>query len=211
MAEGSETVSQAGGNHADGGAKMMQLIMAICGASFVFVGGFCLVYAVWIVVANGTDPAELNNHITNGASPLIAFFLANSAAMVLILSGICAGLLGTNLMGKSVSVTAQTIGERDRRLLEPLITGANEEAISQYVRISSLTGLTGFFTKLGFTGLPLATAGLGVLLIFLAIFQDGTIASDLMDLAKLVIGAFIGSFVQRKVGKSGSSLPEDNL
>ena len=191
--------------------NITQLAMTLCGAALVIVGGFCLVYAVWIVVGAQAPDTNVQNFLEYEMSPVMAFFLAHNDAMMLLIAGIGAGLVGTNLMGKSISINAQTIAERDRRLLEPLIENANEEAISQYVRISSLTGLTGFFTKLGFTGLPLATAGLGVLLIFLAILEDSTISTDLMDLAKLVIGAFIGSFVQRKVGKSGSTLPEDNL
>lgn len=193
------------------GISHTQFLMTYCGAGLVLVGGFCLVYAVWTVVEAGHSGEVLETFMAAGIGPFTAFFLANSAAMVLMIAGIIAALLRTFLMRKSIAASAQTIANRDRMLLEPLIAGSKKDAISQYVRISSLTGVTGFFTKLGFTGLPLVTAALGVLLILLAIFESGETSAQLMDLAKLVIGAFIGSFVQRKVEKSGSDLPEDNV
>ena len=113
-----------------------------------------------------------------------------------------------------MQASAKTIPDEDRDLLNPLILRGNEGAINQYMRLSSLTGGSGFFAKLGFTGLPLVTAALGILLIGLAMFShDEETTSDLMDLSKLVIGAFIGSFVQRKVEQSkdgGSKRPEDS-
>jgi hypothetical protein len=61
--------------------------------------------------------------------------------------------------------------------------------------LSSLSGTTGTATKLGLTGLPLATVGLTIFFSVIAIFGvDG-----FLDLAKLTLGAFIGSFVQRNI------------
>jgi hypothetical protein len=63
------------------------------------------------------------------------------------------------------------------------------------VRLSSLSGATGTATKLGLTGLPLATVGLTIFFSAISIFG----AQGFLDLAKLTLGAFIGSFVQRAV------------
>src|SRR4051794_27472114 len=51
------------------------------------------------------------------------------------------------------------------------------------------------FTKLGLTGLPLATISLTIIFSLLATANPGTF----LDLAKLTLGAFIGSYVQRNV------------
>jgi hypothetical protein len=64
--------------------------------------------------------------------------------------------------------------------------------------LRSLTDFTGTFTKLGLTGLPLATIGLTIF--FALLFMYST-EKDYMDLAKLTLGAFIGSFVQKQVGE----------
>ena len=47
---------------------------------------------------------------------------------------------------------------KTEQLLEDLIRDGNEKGIDQYVRLSNLSGTTGAATKLGLTGLPLATA-----------------------------------------------------
>ncbi len=82
----------------------------------------------------------------------------------------------------------------DRALLEPMIMNGDEKAIDQYVRVSSLSGSTGVATKLGLTGLPLITVALTLVFSSLELYRPG---AGFMDLAKLTLGAFIGSFVQR--------------
>jgi hypothetical protein len=86
-----------------------------------------------------------------------------------------------------------TIPQNDRKLLEELIRNENTKAIELYVRLASLGGPTGTATKLGLTGLPLATIGLTLFFSIVAIF----VPTGFLDLAKLTLGAFIGSFVQR--------------
>ena len=51
---------------------------------------------------------------------------------------------------------------------------------------------------LGLTGLPLATIGLTI---FFALMYAYGGLEPFMDLAKLTLGAFIGSFVQKQVGE----------
>lgn len=122
--------------------------------------------------------------------------LANTG--VLIFAAIGAMLLlaifyaGTRIIISAIRT--DVIPERDRQLLEPLISSANDRAIEQYVRLSSLTGMTGTATKLGLTGLPLLTVALTLIFSALEIY---TPQGGFLDLAKLTLGAFIGSFVQR--------------
>jgi hypothetical protein len=86
----------------------------------------------------------------------------------------------------------RTIPPEDRALLEELIRSENTKAVELYVRLSSLGGPTGTATKLGLTGLPLATIALTIFFAIIALFS-----APFLDLAKLTLGAFIGSFVQR--------------
>ena len=74
------------------------------------------------------------------------------------------------------------------------------ESIDQYVRLCSLSGFTGTFTKLGLTGLPLTTVALTLIFAALALLPtDPESQKSFFDLTKLTLGAFIGSFVQRQV------------
>jgi hypothetical protein len=93
-----------------------------------------------------------------------------------------------------LAVRKDVILESDRQLLEEAIRAGNEKEIDQYVRLSSLTGATGFATKLGLTGLPLITVALTLIFAALNIYTKEV---GFMDLTKLTLGAFIGSFVQR--------------
>jgi hypothetical protein len=72
------------------------------------------------------------------------------------------------------------------------------EPVDQYVRLRSLSGMSGTFTKLGVTGLPLVTVFLTLLFSLVSLLPIAR-AENFLDLAKLTLGAFIGSFVQRQV------------
>jgi hypothetical protein len=117
-----------------------------------------------------------------------------AGAMVLMASGI-------KLLGAAGQTTATVIPDHDRDLLAPLILEANAKGIEQYVVLSSLSGFTGTFQKIGFTGLPLATV-LVTLIFSLLSFAN----PEFLELAKLTLGAFIGSFVQK--GRDAARLPE---
>jgi hypothetical protein len=119
--------------------------------------------------------------------------------MVVLIGLICA-LFGVRLFSKAGSLTSQVIRPEDRAFLVPLISSANKEAIGEYIRLASLSGFSGNFTKLGFTGLPLVTVALTLILLALAIvIADEEMRKGVFDLAKLMLGAFIGSFVQRNI------------
>ena len=115
------------------------------------------------------------------------------AVMMFVALG--AALIGVKTMVNDTSTPRIVIPPADRALLEQLIRDGNDKGIDQYVRLSSLSGTTGTATKLGLTGLPLATVGLTVFFAVIAIFK----VEGFLDLAKLTLGAFIGSFVQRNV------------
>lgn len=120
----------------------------------------------------------------------------------LLLFVICvvSGYIGYKILVASGASTENPIPPGNYRLLAPLITDGKAESIDQYVRLSSLSGFTGTFTKLGLTGLPLTTVGLTLVFAALSLLPIGAEEQkNFMDLTKLVLGAFIGSFVQRQV------------
>lgn len=118
----------------------------------------------------------------------------------MILAGIAvfSAVLGVGLVkagGLSASSPNAVINPVEWDAIREQVTGGNEDAITQYIRLTSLTGFTGTFTKLGIQGLPLATIGMTLFFSFLFFFKP-----EFIELAKLTLGAFIGSFVQKQVG-----------
>ncbi|MFG1268636.1 hypothetical protein V5F40_11790 [Xanthobacter sp. DSM 14520] len=132
----------------------------------------------------------LDAEIARYTSTLISQYLP--LVVLLIASFICA-LIGTRLLRSSGVVSTPVIAPQDYGILGPAISAGNDRAIDQFVRLSSLSGITGTFTKIGLTGLPLATIVLTILLAFGSIYNG-----QLLELAKLTLGAFLGSFVQRQ-------------
>jgi len=116
----------------------------------------------------------------------------------LLLCGIAmfGAVLGVSLLrigGLVGTEPNRVINEHEWQEIQKSVCHGDEGAVNLYVRLTGLTGITGFFTKLGLTGLPLATIGLTIF--FSVMFFN---SPEFMDLAKLTLGAFIGSFVQRQ-------------
>lgn len=115
-----------------------------------------------------------------------------------ISAAICT-VVGIRLLRAAGAVSQQVIPPQDFALLAPAIRDGNEKAISEYIRLSSLSGITGTFTKVGLTGLPLATIFLTIALSVFGVFNP-----KFFDLAQLTLGAFIGSYVQKRSELSDS-------
>jgi hypothetical protein len=128
-------------------------------------------------------------------------FLPKFDIFAIMLIGIIAALFAIRLFTKAGSLSSQVIRPEDRALLDPLIRDAKKEAINEYIRLASLTGFVGTFTKLGFTGLPLVTVALTLILLVISLLlhRDPDMQKSVFDMAKLMLGAFVGSFVQRNV------------
>jgi hypothetical protein len=113
--------------------------------------------------------------------------------------GIFAALLGVKLVragGASSSDPLPVVNPEEWSILSGAITN-RDDPIGEYIRLSSLTGATGFFRKLDLSGLPLATIALTL------VFALGMVAfptGKFYELTQLTLGAFIGSFVQKQVG-----------
>ena len=171
-------------------------IMSITGYLMLIVSAGLLVFLAWnhYRVPIITDRPEDGQLLT-------VWILQNFADDLLIFLGsIFLSVIGIKLLGAAGKGTPTTILPEDRELLEPLIKNANKDAINQYVVLSSLSGFTGTFQKIGFSGLPLATVTLTLVFSMLSFFEP-----EFLELAKLTLGAFIGSFVQK--GTDATKLP----
>ncbi|TBB44212.1 hypothetical protein ELH49_09290 [Rhizobium ruizarguesonis] len=121
-----------------------------------------------------------------------------ASPIICLICAFTCSILGVRLLNSSGAVATHVIAPQDYPLLGPAIAAGNADAIGQFIRLSSLSGATGTFTKIGLTGLPLATIVLTLILALLGIFND-----QFFDLAKLTLGAFLGSFVQRQAESVG--------
>lgn len=130
--------------------------------------------------------------------------------IMVVFIGIACAFFAIRLFSKAGSLTSSVIRPEDRRLLEPLISEPKKEAISEYIRLASLTGFSGTFTKLGFTGLPLATVVLTLILLGISLSPvDDDLRKGVFDMAKLTLGAFLGSFVQRNIEQERLTRTQD--
>jgi hypothetical protein len=167
-------------------AVLRNLPVSITGLLFVYISAFAFYFiGERLTDDNIVRAADLRGYIPE-----------------LILCGIAvfSALLGVRLVrvaGLTAAAPNPVINPQEWAMLCDQVKGGKEEAVTQYIRLTSLTGFTGVFTKLGLQGLPLATIGLTMFFSILY-FQDDAF----LDLAKLTLGAFIGSFVQKQVTAS---------
>jgi hypothetical protein len=122
-------------------------------------------------------------------------------SVLAFLMGIVAAFIGYALLRVAGTATKEVIPKQDKDLLNKMLEEGNHDGINEYIKLGSLSGVIGSFTKLGITGLPLATIGLTTFFSVLGLTPSGS-QGALFDLAKLTLGAFIGSYVQRQGSES---------
>lgn len=165
-------------------------ILALAGAVFIYGS----------VAAFGAVAVRLMRETGVGRGALLNSYIPE---LIIVAIGVFGALLGVMLL-RSVGLASaepnRVINREEWDVIHDKVKAGDEKAIDQYIRLTSLTGFTGAFTKLGLTGLPMATIALTLFFSVLAISYP-----VFMDLAKLTLGAFIGSFVQKQAtGSQGS-------
>jgi hypothetical protein len=153
------------------------------------------ILAPYIMAATGLKSPDLGLYFGDKAGSLANFFGFFAIHLILFLTVIISAIIGYRIITASGAANIQVIPQQDYPLLAPLVAEGKAEAIDQYVRLSTLSGFTGTFTQLGLTGLPLATIFLTLIFAGLTLVDS----ANFLDLTKLTLGAFIGSFVQRQV------------
>jgi hypothetical protein len=125
-------------------------------------------------------------------------------AILTLLAFLCF-LVSYNFFQSSGALATGIVAPLDREMIYDAVVSGKPEPIDQYIRLASLSGISGVFTKIGLNGLPLATI---LLVIFFALMSYGLnpgidhtskAFEAFLDLTKLTLGAFIGSYVQRTV------------
>ncbi|MEO0992300.1 MAG: hypothetical protein AAFX62_00685 [Pseudomonadota bacterium] len=172
------------------------------GMLMVAVGASCFAYVLYEVFRGSVFDVAIGPNQPGEADLLFILLTKFGPITYPIIVGTLSTVIGLVMMRSALSVSSKTIPDDDRKLLTELILKHEKDGIDQYIKLSSLLGSTGFFTKLGFTGLPLATVSLTLVLVGLSIYRapdDAKVEPNLLDMAKLTLGAFIGSFVQRKM------------
>jgi hypothetical protein len=169
------------------------------GIIFSLAAAIAFFYGIFSLIASSSQ-REVLQRGTGSVDVWRDVLLPYFGVLVVIFVGIACAFFALRLFSKAGSLTSQVIRPEDRRLLEPLICEPKREAISEYIRLASLSGFSGTFTKLGFTGLPLATVVLTLLLLGISVSPvDEETRKGVFDMAKLTLGAFLGSFVQRNI------------
>jgi hypothetical protein len=159
---------------------------------------------VVVLVTGGVTIAQLFGFlkfppVPEGVSPFVHFifeFFIQTGGIGIAIIFIW---VAYRFMAASGVTSENVIPLQERELLEELIRGNKRDEARIYIELSSLRGFTGTFTKLGISGLPLATIFLTIVFALMAASVGGSTGGTFLDLAKLTLGAFIGSFVQRSV------------
>jgi len=167
--------------------------MTLSGYALIMSSVVCFISIVFIklkISLTGVPPVRYESWLE--------FVQSEATTIGLIIIAVVAASLGRSLLRIVHLADARTIPREDLPLIEQAVKDGKPEPVDQYVRLRSLSGMSGTFTKLGITGLPLTTVLLTLIFSIIALFPFEQAASFL-DLAKLTLGAFIGSFVQRGV------------
>jgi hypothetical protein len=183
-----------------------QLLFRISLISFVAL--LVLIFAPMLISLITRQPVNFRFDY-DGAGPMTALVALYLPHALLFVTTIASGFIGYKLVVAAGASPENPIPPSNYALLAPLIHEGKAESIDQYVRLSSLSGFTGTFTKLGLTGLPLTTVALTLFFAMFALLPIGDEGQkSFFDLTKLTLGAFIGSFVQRQVEQRRTAGPK---
>lgn len=171
------------------------MLAAGAGSKSLTLGGLILIYVAVAAFAAAAYYAWLLRLV---ARPYLYQYIPEFLACGV---GIFAAALGVKLVragGTSPSDPLPVVNPKEWHILSAALTANTTDPIGEYIRLSSLTGVTGFFRKLDLSGLPLATIGLTLFFAVGSIYAPAE--AKFTELTQLTLGAFIGSFVQKQVG-----------
>jgi hypothetical protein len=177
-----------------GGAKSADKVLTLGGYAFFMVSAFALVVECYLHFTGRYtfDVTGVPGHEPDGWKVLSVF----GPHLILLGASILGAIIGYALLRAAGSASKEVIPQKDAPLLYELLRGDRTTGLDNYVKLASLSGIVGSCFKLGITGLPLATIFLTVFFAILGVIPND-IGKGFLDLSKLTLGAFIGSFVQR--------------
>jgi hypothetical protein len=177
-------------------------VLMLSGHAFVLVSVFCFVVIAYLKLQQSLGGKLLPHSLT-----WIDMAERENGTISLLLIAVIAAMLGKGLLLSAQADSATTIPYDDLDLVRQAVLEGKPEPIDQYVRLRALSGMSGNFTKLGVTGLPLTTVILTLIFSVISLLSVNGSSAAFLDLATLTLGAFIGSFVQGRVEqrRSGDS------
>src|SRR5829696_490130 len=158
--------------------------LSYAGLAFVYVGLLTLLGGVVFSVYQASRGPDMNN--------MLDFFGAYGPPLILIGASVLFSFFGYIVLRSVGLANKQVIPIQDRELLVSVIRDGNTKGLNAYIELSSLSGVTGFFKKIGIFGLPLATIFLTFVFGVLALSELGRNTTVFADLANLTLGAFLG-------------------
>jgi hypothetical protein len=173
-------------------------VLAFSGHAFVMVSVFCFGVIAYLKLRQSIGGQSLA-HFANW----LDVFEQEAGTISLLFIAVVAAMLGKGMLMSVQMASAATIPDEDLHLVRQAVLEGKCEPIDQYVRLRALSGISGNFTKLGVTGLPLTTVFLTLVFSVIALLP-GNSSAAFLDLVKLTLGAFIGSFVQGRVDQRRS-------
>ena len=181
--------------------------LMVAGYAFVLVSVCCFAVIAWLKLQQ-----SLGGKLLQHSQTWFDMAERENGPISLLLIAVFAAMLGKGLLQSAQMESATTIPYDDLELVRQAVLEGKPEPIDQYVRLRALSGMAGNFTKLGLTGLPLTTVLLTLIFCVISLLSMNGTASAFLDLAKLTLGAFIGSFVQGRVDqrRSGDSRKANN-
>jgi len=174
-------------------------VMGSVGVLFSVIAAGTIGYVLYSLVTGGAKTSASANTDFNVWRDVVA---ANFTLITMVVIGFFFASFAANLLSKAglLKASGQVIRQEDGPHLWPLVEAANKDAITEYIRLAALSGFSGAFTRIGFTGLPLVTVALTLILLAVAVaLSDSDMQKSVFDMAKLTLGAFLGSFVQRNI------------
>jgi hypothetical protein len=173
-------------------AAQGERLLAVCGYALVMASVLCFAVIAFMKVWESwrKEPYPLESWLQ--------LVRHESGSIGLLIVAVMTATLGKRLLTSVRLADARSIPYEDLPLIRQAVIDGKADPIDQYVRLRALSGASGTFTKLGITGLPLTTVILTLIFSAISLLPLKN-ADSFLDLAKLTLGAFIGSFVQRQV------------
>src|SRR5260221_644474 len=153
--------------------------IAVGGLVFLGLAAFAL-FAMCMWLFMGRSMLQPFTDQTSWSTLLPQIVTAFAGPLLIFIASVFSAAVGYSLLRRAGTATKQVIPPQDYPLLSQLLISGNKYALTGYVQLSSLTGFVGFFTKVGLTGLPLATIGLTLIFTILAIY-----VTQLADVANI--------------------------
>jgi len=187
-------------------------VLAFGGLLFLMVALASLVAMFYLLTTAKVDTFDIKSDTDTRAiyAQLASHYLKPYLGpLMMFLVAILSSALGFAMIQISGRATRLVVNPNDHEAVFEMLKSKNHDGINDYIKLSSLTGIIGVFTKLGLSGLPLATIALTVTFAVLALITlgSGATSNAMLDLCKLTLGAFIGSYVQKQRTSNGSDNP----